>query len=124
MRGDDEMVDVGDLKSPGRKAVRVRVPLAPPAHLLTQIRGMSLRNPLAVTALSPGCTQQINNTPTITDMLCFFQCHGLSMYCTGYHFRHRPVLLLLFSLRAIVTYPPPPTDRTSTRITRTAPIYP
>src|SRR5205085_2762858 len=29
-RGDDEMVDIGDLKSPGRKAVRVRVPLAPP----------------------------------------------------------------------------------------------
>ena len=24
------MVDIGDLKSPGRKAVRVRVPLAPP----------------------------------------------------------------------------------------------
>ena len=30
LRGDDEMVDVGDLKSPGWKAVRVRVPLAPP----------------------------------------------------------------------------------------------
>ena len=31
-RGDGGMVDAGDLKSPDRKVVRVRLPLAPPSY--------------------------------------------------------------------------------------------